>query len=406
MRKKIKASSLIYALIISIVMVMIGYAFYFYYYYSTTVANSQVVFDKLKNDIVFGIEMYLQEKSVLADVIYVHNRDSITVHSKRWGIYQSVFVQSTQKQYSISRNFIIGNKINDKKYALYLVDNNIPLSVSGKNIIRGNTFLPKSGIKTSNIEGCFFESAKMVDGDIHISQHSFSDEINANIDEIKKWNSTINNIIDTTVKYTDGMKMINNSKTTIAIKTDNSILSNCFLAGNIILICSKKTQLNNCFFDNIILVAPSIDISENNILKAQFLCKDSIIVQEKAKLHYPSAFTLINNESEDAYIRLKQNAQFRGAIICVTKKGIEKKITLAVEKDVEIYGDVVCNNTASLEGKIYGSLTVNNFLLVTNTAVYENHLLNTIIDNTQLPSKWGSPFFYTSTNKKAIIDWY
>lgn len=385
---------------------MIGFSFFLFSFYTQTEKDSVLILDKMKNNIRFGIEMYISGGAKEADKFIVYKNDTIKVSAKRWGVYQIARVETKKKYFSLSRTFILGSDPKEENYAIYLSDNNLPLSVSGKNSINGKAILPKAGVKSTNIEGYYFESTHKVNGPIEVSKAGLRAETKSFVEEVEKWHINLGDNIDSIMVYKDGMILDNNSFKTIAVNVKSEIVENCKLSGNIILITDKKTRFRNCDFKNIIVSAPAVEIEKNNLIQAQFFCTDSAILKESSKLLYPSTIVLLNNKSESGFIRIEEKSQFMGVLMSSTKESIDKNIAIYIEKSSKLYGEVICNNAVSFESTIYGSLTAKSLLLITNSAIYENQLLNTVIDYTKLPPKWVYGFRSKSLNNSQIIDYF
>src|SRR3569833_1563480 len=80
--------------------------------------------------------------------LYNTENDSIAIQTKSWGLYEIGIIKAFIATDTLFQAFSFAHCIDTSKWAaLYLADQDLPLSVSGKTAINGNVFLPKMGVK-------------------------------------------------------------------------------------------------------------------------------------------------------------------------------------------------------------------------------------------------------------------
>ncbi|HYG38268.1 MAG TPA: hypothetical protein VD908_06600, partial [Cytophagales bacterium] len=102
--------------------------------------------------------------------LYGNDIDSVTIKKMLWGIFEIGSVNSFSKNFQKWKSIIYGYKLDDRKCAIYLPDQNSPLSLGGSTFINGDCYLPESGVKRAYIEGQAFSFANLIQGTIKKSK--------------------------------------------------------------------------------------------------------------------------------------------------------------------------------------------------------------------------------------------
>ena len=418
----IKASSLFYAIVISLLIAIVSSSLILFAYLSTIQFDNFEMSQRLKLNVDSGISLLLSKQSIVEPNqqktvdLYGTKEDEVFLSRKTWGAYELIIskaVFKNQQEIKIAQIGYFSDTI--KKYSLYLADEDKPLAVCGKNIIKGTAYLPKAGIKRAYIEGQNFVGNNMVDGQIKESEK-----------QLPKFNEALINIIegylskkefsenDSIVEIANELSgdSIKNSflNKTIVFETD-ALLSilNGFYAGNIIISSSKQiTVSSDAFLDNVILVAPKIIFEKHVNGVVQAFASDSIIVKENVTLLYPSCLAVIKTTDviPVSAIVLNENDSISGAVFCFKKtQNPLKQVGVILKKNTFVYGQVFTSGYVDMQGVVVGSVMCNKILLTTPASVYENHLLNAEIDNTKLSKYFVGINLVEESEFKKVVKW-
>ena len=179
------------------------------------------------------------------------------------------------------------------------------------------------------------------------------------------------------------------------------------ITGNIIFVSSSTIFIGKeCKIASAIFYAPKIVIEKGFIGSLQAFASDSIFIGQDVELNYPSVVGLIKGESETglSYLSIDEGAIVQGVVFGTSIKG-GQEIQLTIKKDAEIEGQVYCSGSVDHKGKIYGSLLCQKLILKTPSSVYENHLLNAVVDNTKLSKHFVGVNLLSQSKARAIVRW-
>lgn len=410
--KKTKAGALQYVLVISVIIALVVFAFISLIYlqrklqiknslYKEAIQNVQLGFNYLDK---INLSYNTPEERQFSE----NKLEKTILKKKHWGVFDIVTISSSVKNEYFQKIGLVGSQ-NNQRDALYLKENNTPLVLVGKTIIKGNVKLPKQGVKSGNISGTSFYGNKLINGNIKTSSTALP--ILKNITHIKELynrNYTNDNItyfeLDTGLNHTQLF-----SQPTKIYQTDDTVfLSDIKLQGNIV-IQSKKTitVASSAKLNDIILIAPTIKILKNVIGNFQAFASKNIVVEKNCNLKYPSSLVLFNKEK----IKKENNITFKGSTIkgpIVYYNDSYKENTsfdsqVFISKESTIVGEVYCTKNIELLGKVYGSVYASNFITKQFGSVYINHIYNGVINTLKLPSEYcGLPI---NTTSKKVAKW-
>jgi len=416
----LKGGALLYAVFLTFLVSMItGFAVLYAYYYNKHL-DIAMIRDNLVNNVSSAIELYLagpgllppgQEKTI---TLYPEEKNSeVTLENRSWGAYNIIVSSATWKSFSYSKIIMCGNNIfEDDKTALYLTDKNNYLSLCGKTILKGTCYLPKLGPRRAYIEGQSFSGSKLVNGELKISTNKLpaldSEFTRINTGRLKgTFNS--NDSMSWFDEYKEKDSIVNSfsNKTLRLICTNPVNLGHKTVKGNIIIYSEKPVIVpKNSNIEDIIIYAPAIIFKSGFAGNLQAFVTDSMIIEKECTLNYPSFAGILNTEKKitQPTIRIQEKSEISGGMVLLnTIKDSKKHSVLSINKDVTIYGQVYCNDFVELKGKIYGSLYCDNFILVTASAVYENHLLNAVINPDGLSEYYAACNFLEKTESMEVV---
>lgn len=343
--------------------------------------------------------------------------DSVTLKRTAWGIFETATVTAHSKHASTRLNALIGAGIDTvEKKSLYLSDMDRPLAVCGSTLIKGTAYLPESGIKNAYIEGKSFSGKKYVDGVTKKSSKvipGFNDKLTKSLAEFLNKNiaegDSIYNLANN--ELPDSLKNSFTKKTIYVTSASTIEINDQRFTGNICFISDRGIKIGrNAELKDVLLAAPGIEIEEGFEGALQAFASDSIVINEKVKLNYPSALGVIrtNRSKANVFITVKEDAEISGSVFAFQDpegSNVTNQVHIAIDKDAIVRGTVYSSVSADLKGKIYGSLTCTKIILNTPSSVYENHLLDATIDATKLSNYYAGMISDSQKGSKKIAKW-
>lgn len=414
--QNLRGGALLITLTFSLVILVILSSLLLLGYYKRLEFEKNVTLSRLQNNLIsaihIGLKLEPNESNIQSLDLYDNGNDSVQFSIKQWGVFEIIAAQATSSHTTLQKNAIIGYKPDKNQLSsLYIADLNRPISVCGDTKINGTCYLPEAGVKRAYIEGQSYNGSELIYGTTKKSNPSLP-ELNKNI---------INNLKELLAgKYTQGTELIGFdtlktdslhkgfTENTLCLFSSNAInLSNKKLTGNIIISSTNRIFVNkNSYLRDIILVAPEIIIEDNFEGNMQMIADDSLEIGKGCKLKYPSASLLIANDADkkSKILKLKEEAEFEG-LLCIINENTASYPLISLDKKTLVKGIVYSTGFVETKGKVWGNITTQKLLLLTNSSVYENHLLNTEVDVNKLSKHFvGSSLIY-SQKQKSIIKW-
>jgi len=350
--------------------------------------------------------------------LFDDNVDSVSFSHFPWGIFELGQVCSFTNGDTLAKALLMGMAVPKKEqYALYLADEDRPLSLSGATIIRGDAYLPPAGVRKAYIEDKSYEGDSTVYGKIRAS----TKRLPALQDEILTYLRAFNydSLITQKEKFLDFAKLPDSlsqsffQKPLLISSADSIALHHITLKGALVLVSKKAIMVSETAeVGDILLFAPTIHIAKGFNGHLQAFAQDSLIVDDNCKLQYPSVLGLLKLATatgvaeSQSEIKIGKKATLQGFIFSTAENpnpDFLNKITIG--QDALVEGQVYADGLLELKGNIFGTVLCKRFVLQTESSWYDNFLLDATIDRTKLSTYYlGSPLMLKS-GKKEILKW-
>lgn len=335
----------------------------------------------------------------------------------RWGLFDKIILRSTIKNNSFIKMGLFGGK-SISKTALYLKDNNRPLVVVGDTYIQGEVFLPRKQVKRGNIGGHSYYGEQLIYGQIKASTENlpiWNDR--TYIQELCLGQINKENMVFLDISSKD-IHLHSFNKPTRIIAQDASIhLSDIVLKGNIIVQSSTAITIeNSAVLEDVLLIAPTIEIKSRVKGNFQAFASKNIKVGANCELKYPTVLMVAlknkikakvsaaSKQKEVVSILIAENTEIRGSIGFFDKgKKTGYNAQLLLEEGTEVYGELYCDKNIELKGSVYGQVVCHGFIAKQFGSVYQNHIYNGYISFDKL-----SPAFVGSFKKNTqtkVVKW-
>lgn len=420
---RFKGSAMLYAISIAVILSVLSSSLIGYSYFSNLHFNYYKEVNQAQLNTRSGLNILLNSND---DVplntekemdLFGSGTDSVTLKRAAWGIFETATVIAHSKHVSMHLSALMGTGIDpSEKTAIYLSDLNRPLSVCGNTLIKGTAYLPESGIEKAYIEGKNFLGKEYVDGTTKKSSSSipkFNEPLTKSLVELLNMNinayDSILNLAGN--ELPDSLKNSFTNRTIYVTSSSTIEIKNQHYSGNICFISDKEIKIShNAQLKDIIVIAHGISIEDGFEGSLQAIASDSIIINKRAKLNYPSALGVIrtNKSKSNIFISVKENAEIFGSVFAYqdpehgsTTRGVH----ILIDKGAIVRGTVYSSVSADLKGIIYGNLTCAKILLNTPSSVYENHLMDATIDATKLSSYYAGMICDSEKAEKKIAKW-
>ena len=336
----------------------------------------------------------------------------ITLYKIHWGVFDLIKVTSQIKKESFQKWALIGG-YNNQRPALYLQDKNRPLVVVGNTVISGNASLPKSGIKRGNIAGHAFHGEQLIYGNINQSKSQLPGFSNTNYLKNIKENIYNNDSLEF-IQINEDQRLVNSfiKPTKIYRQNKRIDLEYVQLTGNFIIESDTLIRVHKtAVLQDIILIAPKIEIDEDVQGNFQAIATRKIEIGANSKLSYPTALLLIdenllqtNSKKNINQIVINDNVEVKGLVCYLSSDSKNNyQAQIKIEENANVIGEVYCNQNIELKGEVTGSVYTKGFIANQNGSVYQNHIYNGKIIVDDLPKQYSG--FLFEGLPKQIVQW-
>jgi len=412
---KLKGGALYVAVIISILISIILSLFIVVAYFNIQSVQSQNSLMQLHLSMDSGFEIarsaYYRDGDNWQKMPF--NNDSVKIRKLTWGCFTMVDVQAKNSHFRIHKTGLFGTDAT-MDTALLVAEQNRPIGLAGKIKFNASCFLPKAGVKSAYIEGTSFSDLNSVRPYIKQAP-GYIPEIDENyLKNIEQAQSELNLYTDSLISFIPDVLNHSFQQKTAVIQQGSVILNSQVLSNNIKIIASDLiTVENTCQLNNILLVARKVIFKKGFKGTVHVIARDSIVTEDECEFNYPSSFCVYSNSGaagSNPLVRgifFGMHCKFKGGLLAANNKTQSSRMMIKLNRQFELVGNIYSSDYADAQGSLYGSVFCRTLLLQTPSGVYENHLLNCLIDPKRYGANLTVPNWFTEKNKhSSCAQWF
>ncbi|MCB0395295.1 MAG: hypothetical protein KDD36_01500 [Flavobacteriales bacterium] len=411
----LKASSLIYALAVALLIAALSSSFILLSYLFNVQTLRMDERARESRNTLSGLYLMLGEDAPGQQAtevdLYGDGSDNISVRRYPWGVFEVAVAQTLTRNVA-ERAVLMGRKPGpDSDYALYLSDRNRALSVCGKTLVRGKAYLPEAMVKRAYIEGKSFDGQRLIDGVTSKSDKAVKPPDTDALGELDRQMTERFSTEDSLYIFADNQPILNMHQSFTApprvITGTSIVVGDVDLLGHIVIQADRKISvLRSAHLKQVLLIAPIIEIESGFNGSLQALATEDIIVGEDCQLAYPSALVLRSQKTgkESSEVRMEKNASV-GGVIFVMPRERNSRTLVVLGEETTLTGQVYVQGNAQVQGTIHGNLTVDELILKTPSSVYQNHLLDAVIDRESLSDFYVGAALWPDAAEKKWVQW-
>jgi hypothetical protein len=340
--------------------------------------------------------------------------DSVTLCRRQWGFFDLLMASARFKNFTFSRIALCGDYHHrEKEVALLLGSSYKPLCLCGNTLLKGIFHVPKAGVKAATVAGKFYERKELVDGLI--------DATDCPLPTIKprflRWQPK--DILNEYVPFSHMIRLRNgtfsdtlsNSYTepTVIIYADEEItLERCLLNGNVIVFCDSLIRIKpSAHITDVIIYAKKILIEPEFKGTGQFIATDTLRCGHSCTFPSPSVLAVINQTVNPApFLFLDKQCHLEGTILAYSANPIKPFSPICnVCEQSQIIGSLYTNCEITLLGEVYGNVITSGFILRNPVAIYQNYLIDAVIDYSRQPDFYVGISYQETGSLLNIIKW-
>ncbi|PTS96558.1 hypothetical protein DBR11_19050 [Pedobacter sp. HMWF019] len=409
----VKAAALYIVIIVSILVAMISVSLLTVAFYYRLGQQKKLRFERLHYNITSGMNLLLSKNYIASDTlnrldVYGEGKDSLELGKTKWGVFDLNTVKAFEQTDTLKQSFLTGSLFEDQS-ALYLADEDRPLSLSGSTQIIGNGELPKSGLKQAYVDGKGYEGKELIKGKIKDSSRALPALDQPIIDSLSRWfihkeglpipaGDSVNN------SFFEPLKVYH-------LKGGKGRLDNKILKGHLVLISDSILSIGrDVQLQDIQVFAPAILIEEGFKGTCQLFARDSIIIGKHSVLGYPSFAAVLKPEkgTSQSKIKLGEGSRFYGTLLSYEKERSELQTLISIDKNCLVKGEVYATGYIKFEKpvRVQGKVYAKRFIMQTPATLYENYLIDISLDRKSLSRYYLSSFLIKANQTTPqILKW-
>ncbi len=392
--KRVKGNALQYTLVIGTVIFVLVLTLMLYFH--------------LNNMISFNTDSNIQKIRANQDAFFgSSNSRAPYLIKKKWGTFelaQSSDTEHTLSNSPFSRIALMAPEFYSQPLPqLYLDNTSNYFNISGNTQLEGKLKVPYSAIRTVNVAGYIFSGNQIPEQRLSLPDRSFP--------LFEESLSTFEDYID--FKNDSLVDQLPNQLTqsffepTVTYFNEGTIdLFETKLVGNIKVVSETKIVVNDIAkIQDALLIAPVIEVKRGAEMMAHLVARDTIMLQERVSMQFPSSLTIPKNDLSEPQIQISKNVDFSG-IICQFNDPVENRFYphVYIDEASTVKGLIYNQGYTNLSGSVHGSLFTREFLAQERGTLYRNHLINGTI---KAPSSRNDflELFDTSHQQKQPVKW-
>ena len=418
-RTKLTANALLLVVALAMVSGILSSSVVFLGYYHRLAVSQAQLSKRLELNVRSGVEWLLAANDSLEVTretwdLFGDGTDSVSVSKAQWGIFETGSVVAFSGANRREKTFLMGwGPAQQPMPALYLSDQGLPLSIGGATAIHGLCKLPAAGFKTVDVESERFSGEEIAGRNIARSlpempllNQTLIDYLIALFDINPNHKSDEMDLVSAYGQ--DTLRRSFTEKPAMLYVRGVMELGHVYQGHMLIKSDSLVRITKNARLEDVIVVAPAIEVQAGFRGSVQLFATDSIRIGAECSFSYPSAIGLIKKDFGiiQPSIFLGSKCRLEGVLMaCQRIEDLQQTLIRTAEGCV-IAGQIYTDGYLELHGKVEGEVTCRKFILKTPSSVYENYLVGAVIDPSSLPRQYvGSALMPSRVAAKQIVKW-
>ncbi len=410
----LKASALYIAIIIAAIVAILSASLIATAYFYRWEQQKNQRWQKLSANLQCGISLSLSSAfshtdSLINIDLFGEGTDSLAVKKEKYGIFDYSAVAAFQHEDTLKKAFLIAPDDRQDQLAIYLSDEDRPVSVSGTTQITGNVALPKSGIKQAYVEGKPYKGGKkLVNGNIGTSNRTLPE---LNPEQLKALEEMLDDTLITQELPTEDLSnSFFKGTQVLRINAERAIIDNN-IRGNIILLCDTVLTISaTAKLQDVIVYARGIVVENGFSGSCQLFARDSVITGDKVHFNYPSAIGVVKKRAEKQQSRIVLGKQcvFEGILFSYEPERSSLQTLIALGENSIVKGEIYATGLLKMERPVTveGKVSCNRFIIQTSTTLYENYLIDIRIDRPARSKYYlSSGLFDKEETNNQVLKW-
>ena len=332
--------------------------------------------------------------------LFGEGTDSVSIERKPWGAFDVAVVTATKRHMADTAMALLGSQFAaENQAALYLTNENVPLSVNEDAQVRGAVYVPKAEpARPANLPLAGPpRTGPAVTGAVRASQVQLPVKADSALARLRDYAALQLQAWLPAGTQTSGTLHSQHRSffgpATVLFQPDALTLRGVSLTGQIVVVSSRRLVVEaSTQLDNVLLLAPVIIVRAGFRGRAQLIARDSLTLEPGCELAYPSLAAVFSGATTGSLLVLGENARVSGVVLAAQPASAAMQAcTIRMAAGAAVEGQVFSAGTVENCGLVRGTLMCRRLVYRTPATFYNNYLVNMLLDRPGL-----SPAFLTS----------
>ncbi len=342
--------------------------------------------------------------------LFDDGEDSVWVRRQPWGVFDVVRVRAGRGAVGDTALALLGSSFSPvNRAALYLSEENIPLTINDDAQVRGGAWLPSKGdVRPGSLPLLGpRRSGEAVTGKLRAGASTLpvgSPETltrlqayaQLQLEDLLPPGSRPANTPTPTTRSFQGLPAVWYREEAGSVSGD--------AAGQVVLISSHRLIVEpTSRLDNVLVLAPTIIVRSGFRGRAQFIARDTVAIGDNCQLAYPSAACAVGTGTA-ALVSVGTGTRLQGVVLAsAATPGLACSVRLTTGTTLE--GQVFSAGVVENCGLVRGTVMARRLLYHNVGSFFENYLVNATLDRTALSPHFLSTRLLNPGGQLAVAAW-
>lgn len=347
--------------------------------------------------------------------LFGEGRDSVKLEKKPWGVFDVAVVMSRRGRWADTVAALLGSQFSAvNQSALYLTNENVPLSLNGDAQLRGGAYLPQAERpRDANLPLTGpARSGAAVTRRVQPSRAMLPLSGDSTLGRLRDYAAlNLQQLLPAGSTSAGELRSGHTSFTgpaTVLFRAEPITLTGLALSGQTVVVSARRVVVEaSAALENVLLLAPVVIVRAGFRGRVQIIARDTAALGPGCELLYPSAVCAVAlaESAGGTQVLLGENSWVSGVVLAAQPRGSSRPCVIRMGPGAAVQGQVFSAGTIENCGAVQGSVMCRRLVYRTPATFYDNYLVNAVLDRTALP-----PAFLTSPLLNAgaplgIIAW-
>ncbi|MDB5267932.1 MAG: hypothetical protein JWP58_972 [Hymenobacter sp.] len=351
--------------------------------------------------------------------LFGEGADSVMIEKKPWGVFDVAVVIAARGQLSDTVMALLGSQFSEaNQAALYLANENTPLSLNGDAQVRGGAYLPKGeSARDANLPLTGpARTGPAVTGRRQPSRSGLPISADSSLARLGEYASLrLEHLLATGSQPTGNLRSLRTSfvgAAAVLYRPEPITLTELTLTGQIVVISSHHLVVEaSNHLDNVLLIAPVVVVKSGFRGRVQIMARDTADIQANCELLYPSVVCAFSSRASTSpvaapQVLLGENSIINGIVVAAqTMSGSHVPCTIRMGQGTTVQGQVFSAGTIENCGTVRGTVMCRRLVYRTPATFYDNYLVNAVVDRPALPAAFLTSPLLNAGAPTGIIAW-